>query len=395
MINVTIRNLKTYLISENPEQWRQLNYCLADFSPDKSKTGNLVNLLNNYYVIDSKELKNFSPAIIYFIFVAFNNYPNLGRMEKIAWIIPFLFKGEKYIISFEKFGLLLRAKKTNKRDIKELLHKLRSATKIGDKLLEPAVKIQISKGNITLQNKYLIFSNMYLYFRERANYSYTKKNHYFDENSNYYDLTKHAYLSIEDKWYGFYYTVAMLDAFFSMLEHICVLMLAFIDYDLQKEDLNEFIFCRWTEKFKRVFKPQEDPDIMRIFNKLYTIKEKYRNTFSHGGYEKDGLSLVGIHTEVGVVPITLSKTKDSVHYSFFPILEGDFSTICKILDEFDNVLHKKPFNNIMKFIKSGVDIYFDRKHRKEYKEVIYDDRKLHKYIDKLAYYQDRYANMDW
>lgn len=389
-----IKNLKPYLKSEKAEQWKWLEHCLIDFKADK----NYYEFHENYFVIDHEELSELLPSIIYLIFVSLLDYRDLGKREKVAWIIPFIFKGDHYIISYEKFGLRLRSMNKNieKEIIEELFSKLKSAIKIGDQILEPAVKKQIKNGNITIRNKFNMFDDRYKFFRNEAKSIFTNKTSDKSKQSN--NIPKLATIineKIENGRLGLYYTLGMLDAFFSMLEHLCVLFLPFVNSNLQSKNLNEYIFSGWTDKFNRVFKPNENPKHMKVYNGLRNIKEKYRNTFAHGGYEKEGISLIGIHTEIGVLPITLSQTKDSVHYSFFPVELNNYKLICDRLDQFDKLLSKKPYNNIMKVIESGLNISFDEKSKITYQNIIKEEDQLEKFIRKQNHYVDMYINMDW
>ena len=65
----------------------------------------------------------------------------------------------------------------------------------------------------------------------------------------------------------------MLSAYFSRLEHVLVLLLAFGDYDPQSDDLARFIGMIWSDKFKRLLKVDSDLNKKRIYDDLRHIKE--------------------------------------------------------------------------------------------------------------------------
>src|SRR5688572_24969061 len=100
----------------------------------------------------------------------------------------------------------------------------------------------------------------------------------------------------------------MLDAYFSRLELILVLILPFVKkINLRSFDLELFISQGWREKFKVVFELQKNKKASQLFEKLIAVKEEYRNPLSHGYFFKGGSSLF-VHMEhLGAIPMTMAK----------------------------------------------------------------------------------------
>lgn len=93
--------------------------------------------------------------------------------------------------------------------------------------------------------------------------------------------------------------MAMIDAYFSRLEHFLVLALPFVGYKRDSDDLSQFIGSLWSDKFRRIFEIK-NKEVQQHYDVLVGIKEKYRNTFAHGGFEK--MVSRSIFTLINLVP---------------------------------------------------------------------------------------------
>ena len=188
----------------------------------------------------------------------------------------------------------------------------------------------------------------------------------------------------------------MIDAYFSYLEHVMVLLVAFKeDFNPSSHNLNKFVYEDFTSKFNMVFEPQKNPTNMKYYNRLRDIKEKYRNTFAHGGFEKRGSPMFIHFPGVGAIPLTLSGFKDDFVYSVIPVEEEDYESICKAIDEFEEYLNEELFGEEMEIIASCLDINFDSDSRKQYREVLRSTELLKEFIEYQSYRYDSAIIMDW
>jgi hypothetical protein len=85
---------------------------------------------------------------------------------------------------------------------------------------------------------------------------------------------------------GFYYSVAMVDAFFSRLEHMLVLLRAFCGTPMRDSKLTALLGMAWDDKTK-VLVDVDDPSMQKLYSDLKRIKKRVRNPFAHGGVEND------------------------------------------------------------------------------------------------------------
>lgn len=352
--------------------------------------------------LDLKEYSDYTffPYSIFMALVYFAGFKYWGKQEKVAWSIPFTYKNKPYLISHEKFGVKLRTFKTSilsKELTKEMLYMLRKALSVTDKLMQPFARKQLRKGSVTIINKYFTLDSMYIYFRNRAKALYKRKK------------PKKKIISIDSDgnptgWScdplkydreGFFNTIAMIDAYFSRLEHVLILLLPFVGFNPKKESLTAVISGYWTDKYRRIFKISSDKKAKINYDNLIVIKEKYRNSIMHGFFERNKGSMLFHAPGIGAVPFYLSNFSKSIHYSVYPIQYESFDKICAIFDEFDKFMTKSQTKYGIKYIKSGLDVACDTHSLKKYGKAMLSNKEFNKFIEYMGYLSDRVANMDW
>ena len=153
--------------------------------------------------------------------------PSYGPGEKMEWAIRFRVDGVACTLSSEKFGLQLYVKgiiaEAEAAGLAErVIGRLDRAQRVLERdVLRPLAVEQTELGNVTLVNQYFHLRGAYTYFRDGARNAYEGNGR----------LPKRApgggwHAMIEQRE-GFYNTVAMVSAYFSLLEHILVLALPF------------------------------------------------------------------------------------------------------------------------------------------------------------------------
>ncbi|MFH9786036.1 hypothetical protein ACH4NU_37935 [Streptomyces sp. NPDC017259] len=194
---------------------------------------------------------------------------------------------------------------------------------------------------------------------------------------------------------GFHNTVAMVSAYFSLLEHNLVLLLPFLGFDPSKRDLKSFIGDRWGMKFKRVFPVDSNNPAKAHFDALHRIAEEYRNTYGHGGFDKFGSSILFHMEGVGALPAVLSDIRDRPYFSFTPIDVDDFEGIKEIFDAFDDWVNETAAQLAMKWIKGGLDVYYDDHFRAQVKEAMRSEDDFMEMLEYHVYKVDQAADMGW
>ena len=139
----------------------------------------------------------------------------------------------------------------------------------------------------------------------------------------------------------------------------------------------------------------ENPGIHNYYNRLLEVKEKYRNTFAHGGFEKKGQSFYFHLPEVGAIPASMSGYKNSVHFNFFPIRESEFKDVCILFDEFDSLLESVALPQAWQFAKSGIDLILEESYLLEMLAAVNNPKEFDEWLRKTTEMVYRYVNVEY
>lgn len=336
------------------------------------------------------------PHLILFVLHGLCSFPLGYRGEKTHWIVPFSYRDVACAIAHEKFDVRLYITRENDREVNkdELLGKLKKAIEAAEKnILTEIAGDQIKSGNISIANQFHRLGNQYYYFRKKAISSYSPTEQSCnDEGID--GLAEILNQQFRNSAMGAYNALAMIDAYFSRLEHFLVLALPFSAFDRTKDDLTEFVGRIWSGKLRRILDIQSSP-MCDYYSRLVAIKEKYRNTFAHGGFEKKGASFYFHLSGFGVIPANMSGHKHSVHFNLFPIEAENFNKICSLFDEVDEWLKETGIPLAWRYAESGLDLRFDENHILEMLAAAADPDAFEEWLDKESYYADLYSNADY
>jgi hypothetical protein len=233
---------------------------------------------------------------------------------------------------------------------------------------------------------------MYRYFREQAkrNFASTPP----PSKPKIENLAKLLAARFRKRAAGNYNTIAMIDAYFSCLEHLLILLLPFANYDRTKHDLVRLMGSFWSEKFKTIFDLTTNARAKALFDRLVTLRERYRNPVSHGNFQKDGKSLF-FHFPSGAISCHLSSTSAERSNSIIEINEAGYQKICALFDEVDAFFETGSAQFGYRYARSGLDVAFDEKSLAKYKTAARDDDGFDDFLEHESYIADMHANMDW
>jgi len=322
-----------------------------------------------------------------------------GPAEKVAWWSSFVYKGYSSSLAHQKFGLRLRIRgELNEEEAMELLAEMRkkllSAVKTVEEHLVEMTHDTLNAGNVTVVNQHQQLRRAYDYFRQRATNPEVVEDvsergeTEFGSWSSFRSGRKVMAIN------SFHDLVAAISAFLSSLEHDLVLALPFLDFSPSTDDLTEIIGNRWGEKWRRVV-GHVDPEAVRLRQQLAAVVERWRNPYSHGGFEKGHGATIYVHTPgLGALPVGLSGIRDSPLFSFHPASETDIEAIFTLFDAIDAYLARtRP--HAMNWIESGLDVQFDAEFRAEVVARIESFGDLDRMIEAHSSYQDMVNNMDF
>ena len=197
------------------------------------------------------------------------------------------------------------------------------------------------------------------------------------------------------KTQSFYYSTAMVDAFFSRLEHVLVLLWAFCGTPLRDGELTEFLSMTWDNKLKALVEVDE-PVMQKLYSGLKRIKERVRNPFAHGGVENDGAPSSSTFLPLEAMPANFTRIRDSVRFNFVPVDKDDHGAACALFDGFEQEIREGPLKGPYSLVESGVDPSFAAGQLATYKQVAEGAaEKREEWCRHWHDENDRHANMDY
>ena len=378
---------------------KSLDFALKDFSPDNEADKHWRDPTQEVQIDIPLDIEP-EPYIVFIIFVSLKKYEFGDRREKVAWEIPVKYKGIPFLLSHRKFGFIILTT-PDYSEYKEIAIKaikaINKAIPIAEKLIKPSIKSRVDKGYITLPNDYWILKSRYDYFREMAESSFREAEKYKASKSNG-EVFKHTKKASN-------YVIAMIDAYFSLLEHVLVLLKPFVRPKVIESNLASYIGLNWGEKYKIIFAINEDQKAKEHYDYMLNIKERYRNTLAHGNFQKNGGSMY-VHMEnLGAIPMLLTKSNETLRFSFSRLGEIDFGFygidetvyryICNTFDGFDSFLKTGITKYGMQYLESGLSVAFDNNSKQMYVSAMKSDKEFKEFIEYKSYMHDRAVNMDW
>jgi hypothetical protein len=320
---------------------------------------------------------------------------NLGNEDKIRWRYGFTVDGVACALASTKWGLRLNLDgaagdgDTAQQLAERVIDKLAAAQRVVNKsVLRPQLDSQIQTGNVTITNQYGSLRGGYEFFREGARRAYAGHGRLAPDN---FLVDLIAGSGSQEGWWN---ALAMVQAYFSLLEHVLIGCLPFTSFDPTTEDLVSVIEDPLKKKMKRVMNTDNDPEAMRQFNALRDIVDRFRNTYSHGAFGHGAKAAMFVQVpDVGAVPVTLGEFGVRTQLLFVPAVKDDFENICAVLDSCDEWLANGPLADGHKWILEGLNFRFDAQFRADLADArskgYFDD-----FLTAHSYQMDAVMNMD-
>ena len=341
------------------------------------------------------------PELVLFALRNVLGFRSSGPEEKMRWAISCSFNGAPVSFEMAKFGFAIYAAESV--DMKRVCGQLQVAVKhVGD-WLSPIAKRQAAKGNVTIANRLSEFDSRYRFFRGLADRSYRRAERRPRSEAAKEDdiaaklngLTRAWNQAMRARTHGFYHSTAMVDAYFSRLEHIFVLLRAFVGNPLREGELTTFLGMTWDEKLKALLDVDE-PVMQKLYSELKRIKERVRNPFAHGGVENDGGSLYVHIPTVGALPANFTQIRNSVRFNFIPVGMDDHGSACAAFDAFDDATRTGALSGAYSLVEANIDPAFSADELAEYKRLAEGPPKDRAaWIEHWHYESDRHANMEY
>ncbi len=294
-----------------------------------------------------------------------------GRGEKVRWSVYATVEGEPFIFESRKFGFAIDHREELPAGLlKRVEGQLSSSLRLLEPLLNDVASAQIANGNLTLENRFAEFDNRYRFFRTLADKAFQFKaaagkdadgtSERTNDTKVFSDLTERLNQSLKVQQEGYFASGAMVDAYFSRLEHRVLLLRAFIGRPLEVGDFETFLQKTWEQRLREVVPSDINAAIGKLLGELRDVKSSIRNPLAHGGVENDGGAFYFHMPSIGAIPANLSRYRGRLKTSFFPIADRDHAEICALFDDFDELLETGALELPNEFVKWGIDPQFDK-----------------------------------
>ncbi|MBZ9726342.1 hypothetical protein LB554_20580 [Mesorhizobium sp. CO1-1-11] len=385
---------------------KRLNKTLAGFSPDFPAG------LDSWDMESSRPPAELFPVpeLVLFTFRNILGWRWSGAGEKVRWTVYGSVLGEPVGFELRKFGFTILRAKDHKVPYDRIVGQVGAAMRQIEELLAPFAAEQARLGNVLIVNRFGEFESRYRYFRGKARKAFAKADKPAQlpklpkarkEKESEAGLPVGMIAAVLNQLHaaqteGYFLTTAMIEAFFSAMEHRLILLRAFSGQPLESGGLEVFLEKSWDEKLKAVFPLDNNHQAGVTLGKLRRIKERLRNPFSHGGVENDGGSLFFHLPGIGVVPANFSDFADSPRFSFIPIKVDNFEECCSVFDAVHDMLSTGPLVFPHRFVDAGVDPSFDAKTLSEYAGAMAKGAEaVAQWIELWGHNWTTHANMDY
>lgn len=325
-----------------------------------------------------------------------------GPGEKVAWWLHFTVDGHAYELAHQKFGLRLYLRASiEEAEALELLEKtamkLLAAVKPTERLILRFAPQVLGRGDVTVKNQDRSLLRAYQYFRGRClnpeQILDTHEEQYVEFPSGgrakAYSFTSGRAQTELNATHDF---VAALTAYLSLLEHRLVLSLAFTDFDPERDNLTSIIGLNWGSKWRRLLGTQGPSAQYR--QRLTEVVERWRNPYSHGGFEKGHGATLYLHTPgIGALPIAMSDVYSRARFSLAMASDTTRTEVFELFDEIDAWM-RTALPEAVAWIESGLDIRFDDDFRRLV-ELARSGDDMEGLIRAFEYEQSVIDNMDY
>jgi hypothetical protein len=320
--------------------------------------------------------------LIYFLFIDYLHFQNLGRYEKVAWAIPIDYMGSLYTIEYRKFGIGIFG--LNAIDADEIVKRIKKAVKVAEPYYESIAKGKIESENLNVINNSSSLFSRYLYFVKLYNEK-VKINSKLKVFEGYQSRQEEAWLAL-----------SAIDSFFSWTEQIFIHIGILSSYLKIGTDVINFADLDWKSKYKQIIL-LKTKDEKICYDKLSNIKDQLRNFYAHGAFGKTGETFE-FHSSTGAIPLNITcSINNNKEYSLHGPEGFRESDALKLIEHFINdvlwVNGRKPAK--MYLMESGLPTILTHANDGVYEKAMSGVDEMKDFLLYLSYTFDNAANMDW
>lgn len=336
--------------------------------------------------------------LVYFLFVDFLGYKNLGQFEKVSWSVPIDYKGTAYLLEHRKLGMGLFAtdKESQEADCKEIVKKITKAVKVARPYFEWVASEAAKRSDLNVLNYSLRLHGRYLFLtnqcKEKIQEAISRKEERIrtQYTSSSWGIEMPYYrLKNEAEWLA----ISAIDAFYSFTEHVFIHAAILKGLLLTGEDVANLADKDWGSKFKSCL-DVTDADVKNHYDQLVPIKRQIRNYVAHGAFGKNGEAFQ-MHSGAGAVSLLMPHQKGDSRFSMQSGIAFNEEEALQAIEEFmEFYWESKVFPEVI-YIQSTLPTILPYASNSTYAKAMNSIEDMESFVKYLTEVHDNAANMDW
>lgn len=340
--------------------------------------------------------------LVHFLLIDLLAFPSLGRDEKVAWTIPVQFKDRILVIEHRKFGLGVFAQDAiaDNELAQELIIRIQKAIKAAQPYFDWMAShgVEESLVNVVNNASYLFGGFEFLlgaYRAKRDEAIARQDERVVTEHESPYGKSTTVFLpSIQLENEAHWLALATVDAFYSWTEHVFIHLAILTGKATTEDEVTKLAKANWPTKFKDVL-DITDTTTKRLYDDLIEIRNDIRNFIAHGAFGKDRQAY-SFHSRAGAVPALLPHQAENRRFMISSKRHSDTDEALTIIEEFIEYLWTGIRSPARIYIQdSGLDSILPMASDGTYENAMSSDEEMEELVDRLHYFADQAANMDW
>lgn len=336
--------------------------------------------------------------IVYFLFVDFLGYKNLGQFEKVSWSVPIDYNGTAYFLEHRKsgMGLFAAVKESQETECQEIVKKISKAVKDAQPYFEWVANEAAKRSDLNVLNHSLRLHERYLFLEEQYKEKIQEAKSRKDErirteySSNSWGVEIPYYkLKNQAEWLA----ISAIEAFYSFTEHVFIHAAILKGQLLTGEDVAKLADNDWGSKFKRCL-DVTDKDTRKHYDQLVSIKRQIRNYVAHGAFGKNKEAFQ-IHSGAGAVPLLMPHQKDNSRFSMQSGIAFNEEEAIKVVTDFMNFYWESNIFPEVVYIQSTLPTILPYASDSTYAKAMTSVKDMEHFVEYLTEAHDKARNMDW
>jgi len=336
--------------------------------------------------------------IVAFIFLSVLEYKNHGERDKVWWHTYFQYKDLRFLVRDYKFGSWSLESRGDivaaQSLVPEIIGKIHRASRYADRLLKKEFKRQIYRGQFYINNGYLKLRNAYEFYLDEAKVALGKLTD-LESTAALQKPTVHApieylnqHLHLENVLA--YRSAPVMTSFFSLLEF---LLDAFFAFEQPSMTFIRFRSLPWRERFKKVIQVTLDSPFTSAYEKLGSIKSRYRDPLTHGLTSET--SLLVPFSFAGLVPVSYEHLSNSLHFGFAAVTREAVEEMFRVFEDFfESLSEHEPYCYYVQYIEYNFPIPAEKHKTLSIRKEMTSYEGFEEFLQAKSMYDDAVINRD-